>query len=175
MRTEKSNRKVRRPVSRALLASGTLAVTVLLGVPVAHAATGDLVSGAFVRRSTSDPTECFAASFGVSTGPSGTTGTFVQVGYRCDGSGDTGNFVIADIDCLVISGRQAAFAGAIVFGGGIFADFAYIREGVMDLSPGRPDTAVTGRSRTTPPCALIPAAAGYGTVESGEIIVISGS
>ncbi len=175
MRTKKSNRGVRRPVSRALLASGTLAVTALMGMPAAHAATGDLVAGAFVRQSTSDPTECFAASFGVSTGPSGTTGTFVQFGYRCDGSGDTGNFVIADIDCLVVSGRQAAFAGAIVFGGGIFADFAFIRAGVMDLSPGRPDTAVTGRSRTTPPCALVPAAAGYGAVESGEIIVISGS
>ena len=175
MRTEKSNRGVRRPVCRALLASGTLAVTALMGVPAAHAATGDLVSGAFVRQSTSDPTECFAASFGVSTGDSGTTGTFVQVGYRCDGSGETGNFVIADIDCLVVSGRQAAFSGAIVLGGGFFADFAFIREGVMDLSPGRPDTAVTVRSRTRPQCALVPAAAGYGAVESGEIIVISGS
>ena len=175
MRTEKSNGGMRRRVSRALLASGTLAVTALMGVPAAHAATGDLVAGAFVRQSTSDPTECFAASFGISTGDSGTTGTFVQVGYRCDGSGDTGNFVIADIDCLVVSGRQATFAGAIVSGGGIFADFAFVRQGVMDLSPGRPDTAVTARSRTKPPCALIPAAAGYGAVESGEIIVISGS
>ena len=175
MRTEKSNRGVRRRVSSALLASGTLAVTALMGVPAAHAATGDLVAGAFVRQSTSDPTECFAASFGVSTGDSGTTGTFVQVGYRCDGSGDTGNFVIADIDCLVVSGRQAAFAGAIVLAGGFFADFAFIREGVMDLSPGRPDTAVTFRSRTRPSCALVPAATVFGAVESGEIIVISGS
>ena len=163
-------------MSRSLLASGILAVAALMGVPAAHATTGDLVSGAFVRQSISDPTECFAVSFGVSTGPSGTTGTFVQVGYRCDGSGDTGNFVVADIDCLVVSGRQAAFAGPIVSGGGFFGpDFAFVREGVMDLSPGRPDTAVTGRSRTRGSCSPVPAGVEFGAVESGEIIVISGS
>ncbi len=98
-----------------------------------------------------------------------------EVGRLGLGALNKGQFVIADIDCLVVSGRQAAFAGAIVLGGGIFADFRYIRAGVMDLSPGRPDTAVTGRSRTTPPRALVPAAVEYGTVDSGDIMVISGS
>jgi hypothetical protein len=163
---------------RALLAAGVIAVPAVAGAPAAHAAAGDAASGGFVRHSTADPTECFAVAFNVQDAGSGASGTFVQVGYRCDGSGYTGNFVVASISCLVVSGSQATFSGAPVAVGGFFTGFSAITEGVIDTatpsSPSSPDRAVTARTKAAPSCALTIPANAYANIDAGDLRVTRG-
>jgi hypothetical protein len=163
---------------RALLVAGVVAVPAVAGAPMAHAAVGDAASGGFVRHSTSDPTECFAVAFNVEDAGSGPSGTFVQVGYRCDGSGYTGNFVVANISCLVVSGSQATFSGVPTATGGFFTGVTSITEGVIDnstpSSPSSPDRAVTARTKAAPSCALTIPANAYANIDAGDLRVTRG-
>lgn len=161
------------------MAAGLLIGPAAAGAPAAHAAAGDSVSGGFVRHSTSDPTECFAVAFNVQDAETGASGTFVQVGYRCDGSGNTGNFVVADISCLVVSGSHATFSGVPTAAGGFFAGVPTITEGVIDnstpSSPSSPDRAVTVRTKAAPSCALALPASAFAPIDAGDIRVAAGA
>jgi hypothetical protein len=151
----------------------------LVNVSPAHAAAGDSIIGNYTRQSGASA-DCFRTGFNVQTTASGTSGTYTEVGYRCDGSGYNGNFVTADITCLVVSGSEAVFSGPITSAGGIFAGNRSIREGSIDnsmpSSPANPDRAVTGRSATQPPsCDTPPPPSAFGPIIAGDIQITHGS
>lgn len=144
----------------------------------AHAAVGDSITGNYTRRSGTS-SECFRTGFSVETTASGTSGSFTQVGYRCDGGGYTGNFVTADITAWS-SGSQATFSGLITSAGGIYAGHRSIREGSIDNStpsaPANPDRTVIGRSLTHPPaCDTPPPAAAFSPITAGDIRITRGT
>lgn len=166
-------------VTRIALVVGVLAAATVIDVSPALAAAGDSITGNYTRRSGTSA-ECFRTGFSVQTTASGTSGSFTQVGYRCDGGGYTGNFVTADISCLVISGSQATFSGLITSAGGIYAGHRSIREGSIDnsspSSPANPDRTVTGRSVSQPPaCDTPPPAAAFSPITAGDIRITSGT
>ena len=166
----------RRPAA-VLLA--LLTVSFLWSASPAHAAVGDSVTGNYVRHSSVDSGECLRAGYNVETTASGTTGTYTQVGYRCDGTGYTGNYVSAEITCLVVSGSQATFAGRITSAGGTFAGFRSVRETAIDnsapASPVPPDRAGTEPLSSDPTCSPALPINATVPIHAGDIRVTRGA
>lgn len=156
-----------------------LTVSFLWYASPAQAAVGDSVSGNYVRHSSVDSRECLRTGYNVQTTASGTTGQYTQVGYRCDGSGYTGNHVSAEITCLVVSGSQATFAGRITSSGGTFAGFTSVRETGFDnstpTSPVPPDRAGTELLSTGPTCSPAPPLNATVPIDAGDIRVTRGA
>ena len=154
-------------------------ISFLGGASPGQAAAGDAVTGNYIRHSASDQTECLRTGYYVQTTASGTTGQYTQVGYRCDGSGYTGNYVTAEITCLVVSGSQATFAGRITSAGGLFAGFTTVRETAIDnsspSSPVAPDRAGTELLSGGPACSPgLPLSATV-PIDAGDIRVTRGA